>query len=120
MEMLIRFLIVAALFLLPAPSFSPTFFAQAAVDPSCHWARTGDARIEPPARSAAIGRELEGTWNGTVNANGVHRTLVLTVANDGDGATASIMNVDEGLEIPVTAINQKASTVTLDVRAVGA
>ena len=29
------------------------------------------------------------------------------------------MNVDEGLEIPIATITQKASSVTLDVKAVG-
>lgn len=82
--------------------------------------RTGDARIDPPVRNAPIGKELEGTWKGTLDANGIQRQLVLTMMNQPDGATASIVNVDEGLDIPVAAITQKASTVMLDVKAVGA
>ncbi len=82
--------------------------------------RIGDARIEPPARSATIGKELEGTWSGTFDVNGVQRSLVLTMVNQPDGtATGTFVNVEEALEIPVTTITQQASTVTLDVKAVG-
>jgi hypothetical protein len=82
--------------------------------------RTGDPRIAAPASSAPIGKELEGTWNGTLDVNGVQRRLVLTMANRPDGtATGNFVNVDEGLEIPITSIAQKASSVTLDVNTVG-
>ncbi len=82
--------------------------------------RTGDPRIEPPARSAAIGKELEGTWKGTLDVNGAQRTLVVTLTNQPDGTSAgTFVNVEEALEIPIAAITQKASSVTLDVKAVG-
>jgi hypothetical protein len=82
-------------------------------------ARTGEARIEPPASSAPIGKELEGTWKGTMDVNGTQRRLVLTMSNQPDGtATGTFVNVDEGLEIPVAAITHKASSVTLDVKVV--
>ena len=38
--------------------------------------RTGEPRIEARAGSAAIPRELEGTWNGTVAAGGAQMGLV--------------------------------------------
>jgi hypothetical protein len=82
--------------------------------------RTGDARVEAPASSSPIGKELAGTWNGTLDVNGIQRRLVLTMANQPDGtATGSFVNVDEGLEIPISSITQKASSVTLDVKTVG-
>lgn len=82
--------------------------------------RTGDARVEAPAKRAPISKELEGTWNGTLHGNGTQLRLVLTMSNQPDGtATGSIVNLDEGsLEIPVT-ITQAASSVTLDLKAVG-
>ena len=78
--------------------------------------RTGDPRIEPPARIAAIGTDLEGTWNATLDAGGKPLRLVLTMANQPDGtATASMVNVDEGkLRIPVSAITRAATKLTLD------
>jgi hypothetical protein len=82
--------------------------------------RTGDARVEAPPVSAAIGKELEGTWTGTLDVNGMQLRLALTTSNEPDGtATGSLVNLDEGLELPITAIVQKASAVTFEVRAIG-
>jgi len=94
-------------------------FAQAGYSMPFALKRTGEARVEPPARSARIGKALEGTWTGTLDVNGVPRQLVLALANQPDGtSTGSFTNVDEGLEIPVTTITQDASKVTLEIKAV--
>jgi hypothetical protein len=83
--------------------------------------RIGDARIAPAPTSAPIGKELEGTWNGSVDVNGKRERLVLKMANRGDGtATGTILDLDgSAVEIPI-AMTQKASTLTLEVAAVGA
>jgi hypothetical protein len=75
--------------------------------------RTGSARIAAPAPSAPIGTELEGTWSGTLVANGTPMRLVLTTKNQPNGtATARLTSLDEGeLEVPL-AIAQKESNVT--------
>jgi len=77
--------------------------------------RVGDARVLAPATSAPIGKELEGAWNGTLEANGITLRLVLTLTNQPDGtAIGHIVNLDEGgLRLPLV-ITQKASSVTLD------
>jgi hypothetical protein len=78
--------------------------------------RTGNARIAPPARSAAIGKQLEGTWNGTLDVDGRQLRLILTMSNHPDGTAAgTIVNVDEGLELPIAVITQQAAAVTLDI-----
>jgi hypothetical protein len=82
--------------------------------------RNGNPRIEATPRSAAIGKELEGTWNGTLDANGMVIRLVLTLSNQPDGtATGTVVNIDEGLELPITTITQKASSVIVEVKAIG-
>lgn len=93
-------------------SMSGTFAVEGAALPFS-LTRTGDARIEPPLKSPAIGKELEGTWNGTLEAGGMVR-VVLTMANQSDGtATGHIVNLKEGgLEIPV-GITQTGSGVAL-------
>ena len=66
--------------------------------------RRGEAHIVPPARGAAIRKDLEGTWTGTLDVDGgLH--LVLTLASDADGASiATVVNLDEGgLTIPLVA-----------------
>lgn len=83
--------------------------------------RTGDARIAPTPKSPPIGKELEGTWNGTLDVNGQQMRLVVKMANQPDGtATGTIVSLDgSGVEIPI-GITQKASNVTVDVPSVGA
>jgi uncharacterized RDD family membrane protein YckC len=80
--------------------------------------RTGEARVVEPARSAAIGKELEGTWNGTL-ADRTATRLTLKLANHPDGtATAAIVNLDQGeLTLPARVV-QAGSTVTIETVAV--
>jgi hypothetical protein len=83
--------------------------------------RTGDPKFEAAVKNAAIGKELEGVWNGTLAANGKQLRGILTLSNQSDGtASGSLVTVDDGLEIPIAVITQKASSLTLDLRAVGA
>jgi len=82
--------------------------------------RTGDAKIATVPKSAAIGKELEGTWNGTLEAGERKMRLVLKMANGTDGsATGTIVSLDgSGVEIPI-AMKQKDSSLTIDVPTVG-
>ncbi len=77
--------------------------------------RSGPAKIYPLHTSPPITKGLEGTWNGTVVANGSWMRVVLRLANDANGrSTGTLTNLDEGsLVIPVATITQKGSKVTL-------
>jgi hypothetical protein len=83
--------------------------------------RTGEATIAPAPKSAAIGKELEGTWNGTLELGTRQMRLVVKMANESDStALGTIVSPDgSGVEIPI-AITQKAANVTIDVPSVGA
>jgi hypothetical protein len=83
--------------------------------------RTGDARFTPTPRSAPIGKELEGSWNGALSLGEKQMRLVVTMSNQPDGTAAgTIVSVDgSGVEVPI-AMTQKASRVTIDVTSVGA
>ena len=84
-------------------------------------ARTGDPRVEAAIKNAPLPKELEGVWNGTLEADGKQLRAVLTLLNQSDGtATGSIVSVNDGLEIPIAAITQNASSLMLDLKAVGA
>src|SRR4029078_5638368 len=50
--------------------------------------RTGDARIVRVPNSARIAKELEGTWNGTLDVNGVTMRLVVKKDNQPDSTCA--------------------------------
>jgi len=82
--------------------------------------RIGPARMKPAARIAAIPSQLEGTWSATVSAGSRDVHLVLTMANHEDGSsTGSLVNLDEGrLTVPVTAIDQRESGVTIEFKAI--
>ncbi len=75
--------------------------------------RTGAANLVAPPKSAKISRELEGTWQGTLDVRGGMR-VILRTANQPDGTSSgTLVSVDEGnLEIPV-AIVEKGSDVQL-------
>ena len=82
--------------------------------------RTGDARISPAPKSPPIGKELEGTWSGTLDVGEKQMRLVLKMANQPDGtATGTIVSQDgSGMEIPI-AMTQKVASVTIDVPSIG-
>jgi hypothetical protein len=84
--------------------------------------RTGDARMEAPAKSTPVTKELEGAWEGTLNAGGKNLRLILKMTNQSDGAaTGSIVSVDQnGVEIPVTTITQNGASLKLDVKSINA
>lgn len=82
--------------------------------------RTGEPRIAPPIRNAAVGKELEGTWNGTLDVNGKPSRLVLTIANQRDAtAKADMVFLDlSGMAIAI-GIEQEGTSVTLDLKPIG-
>src|SRR5580765_4459830 len=78
--------------------------------------RTGEARMETAAPSAAMSQAFEGTWNATIGGS----RIVLKLTNEADGtATGRVINLGEGnLEIPVSAITQSASTLICELKAI--
>jgi hypothetical protein len=85
------------------------------------FARTGEAKFTAVPKSAPIGKELEGTWNGTLETAGGQMRLTLKMANQPDGTAAgTVVSVDgSGVEIPI-AMKQNAASLTIDLPTVGA
>jgi hypothetical protein len=100
-------------------SMSGDFFVSGSSVPFA-MARTGAPRIEAAPKSAAITKTLEGTWNATLEIEGMTFRLVMMLSNHADGtASGRIVNLDEGsLEIPLR-IAQAGSNVTLDSTVLG-
>ena len=82
--------------------------------------RTGDARVALPTASAAIGRELEGSWNGILDVDGRKKRLVLRMTNQPDGTSiGTIISLDDdSLELPVTLV-QEGRNLTVGVTLIG-
>src|SRR5262249_50795313 len=67
--------------------------------------RTGEARIEAPPTSAAVGRALEGEWRGTVDVNGNAVSVAIRLTNHPDGTSTGTASSSGGNgEIPITTI----------------
>ena len=82
------------------------------------FSRTGDPKVEEVKASPAVARDFLGTWEGMIEGPGLR--LVLKMSNDASGAKAVLISVDQGgAEIPVSAIDQKDSKLTLLVKLVG-
>jgi hypothetical protein len=82
------------------------------------FSRNGEAKVAEVKASPAVAKAFVGTWEGKLD--GPDLRLVLKMANDAAGAKAVLISVDQGgVEIPVTAIEQKESKLTLEVAMVG-
>ena len=83
--------------------------------------RTGDARMVAVPKSAAVGKEFEGTWNGALDLGVRQMRVIVQMTNQRDGtATGTVVTPDgSGVEIPI-AIKQNGSNLTLDVPSIGA
>jgi hypothetical protein len=76
--------------------------------------RTGDAALAPLPASAAVNKELEGTWRAMMPDGSRELHVLLTVTNRADGtALATIINESEGgLRLPVV-LSRNGSAITL-------
>jgi hypothetical protein len=82
--------------------------------------RKGDAVITPPAKSTAITKELEGFWNGTLQVPSGSLRLTLKLASGPDGATGTMISVDQGgAEIPIATVTQAGAHVELELPMIG-
>ena len=81
--------------------------------------RHGDARFAT-SRNPAIGKDLEGSWAGTLEVNGAAMRITLKMTNQPDGTSTGVLaNLDQGgVEIPIATISQQASRISLDVKVV--
>lgn len=78
--------------------------------------RTGEAAIAAPPKSTAITKDIEGQWSGTLDTGAQQLRLTLKLANGADGATGTIVSVDQGnAEIPIGSIVQSESHLELTV-----
>lgn len=83
--------------------------------------RIGDARLTAAPISPAIGTELEGTWHGTIAADGKQMQVEVRLRNQPDGTSrGEVMSpTGTGIAIPI-AIVQVGKSLTIKIDAVGA
>jgi hypothetical protein len=77
--------------------------------------RAGDAKVERPAKSTPVTKELEGSWEGTLDVGGKTLRLLVKLANKPGGpAAGTLVSVDQGgAEVPIASVVQTGSRLTL-------
>jgi hypothetical protein len=79
------------------------------------------AKVDLPAKSTAIAKEFEGSWESAIPApDGQNHRAVLKLANGPDGSATGVLLGGEGYQLPVSSIQQTGNQLKLDLRAVGA
>jgi hypothetical protein len=97
-------------------------FTQGAAHLPFQLKRTGEAVIALTPKSTAIAKELEGSWEGALNAGGSVLRLKLKLANRPEGgATGTVISLDQGTaEIAITTVVQTAARLKLELPSIGA
>jgi len=81
-----------------------------------------DPSVKPAAKSTAVAKEVEGTWEGALETpDGRKLRLRVKLANGADGiATGTLSSLDQGaMDMPLSTITQKGSAITLELKMVG-
>ena len=80
----------------------------------------GDAQFEKPVKNAALSNAMLGTWEGTLDVNGTTLRLRLVLANGPDGATGTLVSLDQNnAEIPVVAITEQGTHLKVTAPMIG-
>jgi hypothetical protein len=84
------------------------------------WKSEPKAVVRAPANSGEV-QILEGTWEGTLDANGTQLRLRFNFTKNSDGSIkGTIDSLDQGANgIPITSIARTGDSVKMDVKAVG-
>jgi hypothetical protein len=91
-------------------------FSQGGANMPFKLTRTGDAKVEPLPKSTPLTKELEGLWEGALNADGATLRLLFKLSNQPNdaGATGTLVSLDQGnAELPVGSIVQTGTKLTL-------
>jgi len=74
----------------------------------------GEPKFEVPQKSTPVTKDVEGTWEGTLDVNGTTLRLRLKLANGTAGATGVLVSVDQNnVEIPISTITQENARLKL-------
>ena len=83
--------------------------------------RTGEAKIEKQALNPPMSKDLEGVWEGVLEAGGQQLRLRFVLSNENGAGTGKLFSLDQGnLEFPVARISQSGSKVKLEAPMIGA
>jgi hypothetical protein len=74
----------------------------------------GEPKFEVPQKSTPVTKDLEGSWEGTLDVNGTTLRLRLNLANGPAGATGVLVSLDQNnVEMPISTITQDSGRLKL-------
>jgi hypothetical protein len=82
--------------------------------------RTGEAKVQLPPPSTPITKDLEGNWEGTLQAKDQTYRLLAAFRTGPDGKGAgNLVSIDQGgIDIPITYVMQEGDKVTFEIKAI--
>jgi len=81
----------------------------------------GEPKLEAAPKSSAITKDLEGSWEGSLNVQGTTLRLILELANEAGSGVGTITSLNQGnARIPIAQVTQEGTGVKLLVSAIGA
>jgi uncharacterized protein len=70
----------------------------------------GEAQFEKAVKNPAVSSAMAGTWEGALNVQGTTLRLRLVLTNGADGATGTLVSLDQGnAQIPLSAITEQGT-----------
>jgi hypothetical protein len=83
--------------------------------------KIGPPQVEPPLRSSAVSKELEGEWRGQFELYGYPRKVTIKLINrEGDGAAAEFIVVGrKTTTVPVDLVRQEGTFLMIDSHETG-
>ena len=83
--------------------------------------RTGEGKVEKPKSSIAVSKELEGDWEGTLDAPNGPLKIVVHFQNQPDKTVKATLDSPDqnSMDMPLTDVIQKESAVEFQLRIVG-
>ena len=95
-------------------------FTQGPVSGTFTLAWKGEGKVAAPAKNAALTKDFEGAWEGSLEVNATTLRLSVTLANKDGGATGTLVSIDQGnATIPLSVITQTDAHLTFTVPGVG-
>jgi hypothetical protein len=83
------------------------------------FSRTVSSKVEVIKNSPPVAKEFIGTWEGAIEVGPTLR-MILRISNDAGRGRGVLIIPDQGVEVPVSSIEQRDSNLAVVVRAIGA
>jgi hypothetical protein len=82
--------------------------------------RISEPKVVLPANNTPVAKEFEGSWECSIpSPDGKTRRSVLKLANSADGPATGVLVADEGVQFPVSGIEQAGAALKFEIKPIG-